>query len=182
LDFCFWDYSQIELSGKTMGIVGFGRIGQATARIAKAFGMNVIVNTPHPDAEEEFVSLDELYPRADVISLHCPLTPDTQGMINKESISRMKDGVILINVSRGLLVVEQDLCDALDSGKVCAAGVDVVSFEPIREDNPLLKAKNCVITPHIAWASIESRQRLMNIAVKNLEAFLNGSPINVVNL
>jgi len=182
IDFCFWDYPQTELSGKTMGIVGFGRIGQATARIAKAFGMNVIVNTPRPGGpEEEFVSLEELYSRADVISLHCPLSPETKGMINKDSISKMKDGVILINASRGPLVEERDLADALASGKVRAAGVDVASVEPINEDNPLLTAENCIITPHIAWASKESRQRLMDIAVNNLGAFIKGAPINVVN-
>ena len=185
IDFSFWDYPQIELAGKTMGIVGFGRIGQATARIAKVFGMRVIVNTPRPgavkDASIEYVSLDDLYGQADIISLHCPLTPATQGMINKGSISKMKDSVILINASRGPLVVEQDLADALVSGKIYAAGVDVVSVEPIREDNPLLKVDNCIITPHIAWASIESRQRLMDIAVNNVAAFLDGVPINVVN-
>ena len=185
VDFSFWDSPQIGLSGKTMGIVGFGRIGHATARIAKAIGMHVIVNTPKPVSEEgfpvEFVTLDELYSRADVISLHCPLTSETQDMINKESILRMKDGIIIINTSRGPLVNEQDLADALNSGKVFAAGVDVVSFEPIRGDNPLLTAKNCIITPHIAWSSKESRQRLLDIAVKNLSAFQSGTPINVVN-
>ena len=185
IDFCFWDSPQIELSGKTMGVVGFGRIGQKTARIAKAFGMNVIVNTSHPDDPgkdpAEYVSLDELYARANVISLHCPLTDATKGMIDKDAIAKMKEGVIIINASRGPLVAEQDLADALDSGKVYAAGVDVVSAEPIAADNPLLTAKNCVITPHIAWASIESRRRLMGIAAENIAAFLAGAPVNVVN-
>jgi len=194
LDFCFWDFPQIELFGKTMGIIGYGCIGQATARIATALGMRVVVNTPHPPdtgaeatgANEatgaiEFMGLDELYAQADVISLHCPLTSETRGMIDKNAIAKMKNGVILINASRGPAVNEQDLADALNSGKVFAAGVDVVSVEPISEDNPLLTAKNCFITPHIAWASIESRRRLIDIAVNNIAAFLAGAPVNVVN-
>lgn len=185
-DFCFWDYPLIELSGKTIGIAGFGRIGQVTGRIAKALGMNVIAFDKHQNdagcAIAEYVSLDELYSRSDVISLHCPLFDDTKGMINRESIQKMKDGVIILNNSRGPLIVEQDLADALNSGKVYAAGVDVVSTEPIREDNPLLKAKNCLITPHISWAPKESRERLMSIAVENLAAFLNGKMQNVVNM
>lgn len=185
-DFCFWDYPLIELSGKTMGIAGFGRIGQVTGRIAKALGMNVIAFDKHQNdagrAIAEYVSLDELYSRSDVISLHCPLFDDTKGMINRESIQKMKDGVIILNNSRGQLIVEKDLADALNSGKVYAAGVDVVSTEPIREDNPLLKAKNCLITPHISWAPKESRERLMSIAVENLAAFLNGKMQNVVNM
>ena len=184
-DFCFWDYPLIELAGKTMGIIGFGRIGQVTGRIAKAMGMNVIAYDNHVSengrAIAEYVTLDELFARSDVISLHCPLFPETQGIIRRETIAKMKDGVILLNNSRGPLVVEQDLADALNSGKVYAAGLDVVATEPIREDNPLLKAKNCFITPHISWAPRESRQRLMNIAVENLKAYANGAPINVVN-
>ena len=186
-DFCFWDTPLIELSGKTMGIIGFGRIGQAVGVLANAFGMRVLAYGPHrkPKLENEscrYAELEELFARSDIISLHCPLFPETEEMINKESISRMKDGVILLNTGRGPLIVEQDLADALNSGKVYAAGVDVVSVEPIREDNPLLTAKNCLITPHIAWASKESRQRLMDTAVGNLEAFLAGRPVNVVNL
>ncbi len=185
-DFCFWDYPLIELSGKTMGIAGFGRIGQVTGRIAKALGMNVIAFDKHQNdagrAIAEYVTLDELYSRSDVISLHCPLFDETKGMINRESIRKMKDGVIILNNSRGQLIVEKDLADALNSGKVYAAGVDVVSTEPIREDNPLLKAKNCLITPHISWAPKESRERLMSIAVENLAAFLNGKMQNVVNM
>lgn len=185
LDFCFWDYPLIELAGKTMGIIGFGRIGQVTGRIAKAMGMNVIAYDNHVSesgrAIAEYVTLDELFARSDVISLHCPLFPETQGIVRRETIAKMKDGVILLNNSRGPLVVEQDLADALNSGKVYAAGLDVVATEPIREDNPLLKAKNCFITPHISWAPRESRQRLMNIAVENLKAYANGAPINVVN-
>jgi glycerate dehydrogenase len=184
-DWCFWDYPLIELAGKTMGIVGFGRIGQATGKIARALGMDVIANDEYPnDAGREignYVSRDELFARADVIALHCPLFPSTEGMINKENIAKMKDGVIIINNSRGPLIVEQDLAEALNNGKVYAAGLDVVSTEPIKGDNPLLDAKNCIITPHISWAPKESRQRLMDIAVNNLKAFIDGNPDNVVN-
>ena len=184
-DWCFWDYPLIELADKTMGIVGFGRIGQATGRIAKALGMKVIANDEYPNDSgreiAEYVTRDELFARSDVIALHCPLFPSTQGLVNKESIARMKDGVIIINNSRGPLIVEEDLKDALNSGKVAGAGLDVVSTEPIRGDNPLLKAKNCIITPHISWAPRESRQRLMDIAVEDLKAFVEGHPINVVN-
>jgi len=184
-DWCFWDYPLIELAGKTMGIIGFGRIGQTTGAIAKAMGMNIIAFDDHPNNTGEtladYVSLDELLARSDVISLHCPLFPSTEGIINRNSIGRMKDGVIIINNSRGPLIVEQDLADALNSGKVFAAGLDVVSTEPIREDNPLLKAKNCIITPHISWAPQESRKRLMDIAVSNILAFACGNPVNVVN-
>lgn len=185
-DFCFWDYPLIELAGKTMGIIGFGRIGQATGKIAQALGMKVLANDSHvnPQLESEtckYTNLDTLLKESDVISLHCPLFPETEGIINKDSIAKMKDGVIIINNSRGQLVVEQDLADALNSGKVYAAGLDVVSVEPIRGDNPLLKAKNCIITPHISWAPKESRQRLMDIAVDNLRQFIKGNPINVVN-
>ncbi|QBE97370.1 D-2-hydroxyacid dehydrogenase [Blautia producta] len=184
-DWCFWDYPLIELAGKTMGVIGFGRIGQATGRIAKALGMQVIANDEYPNklGEEiaEYVTVEELYARADVIALHCPLFPSTEGMINRESIAKMKDGVIILNNSRGPLIVEQDLADALNAGKVYAAGLDVVSTEPIKGHNPLLKAKNCIITPHISWAPKESRSRLMNIAVDNLKAFIDGCPVNVVN-
>lgn len=184
-DWCFWDYPMIELADKTMGIIGFGRIGQATGRIARALGMEVVAydefQTDSGREIGEYVTLDELYVRSDVISLHCPLTQATHGIINRESISRMNDGVIIINNSRGQLVAEQDLADALNSGKVYAAGLDVVHSEPIRGDNPLLRAKNCIITPHISWAAKESRLRLMDIAVDNLSSFLNGAPVNVVN-
>jgi glycerate dehydrogenase len=185
-DWCFWDYPLIELAGKTLGIIGFGRIGQATGKIAGALGMEVIANdeveTDSGRQIASYVFREELFARSDVIALHCPLFPSTQGLINKDSIARMKDGVIILNNSRGPLVVEQDLADALNSGKVYAAGLDVVSTEPIKGDNPLLKAKNCVITPHISWAPRESRQRLMDIAVNNLKAFTEGKPVNVVNL
>lgn len=184
-DWCFWDYPLIELAGKTMGVVGFGRIGQATGRIAKALGMRVIANDKYESesgrAIAEYVDRDTLFRESDVISLHCPLFPDTEGLINKENIGKMKDGVIILNNSRGQLVVEQDLAEALNSGKVYAAGLDVVSTEPIKGDNPLLGAKNCIITPHISWAPKESRERLMEIAVGNLRAFLDGEPVNVVN-
>jgi glycerate dehydrogenase len=185
-DFCFWNYPLIELEAKTMGIIGFGRIGQATAKMAQAFGMQILALGSHKRPELEtgtcnYIDLDELFRKSDVISLHCPLTEDTKGIINTANISKMKDGVIIINTSRGQLVVEKDLKEALNSGKVAAAAVDVVSKEPIDEDNELLKAKNCIITPHIAWAPKESRARLMNTAIANLEAFLKGSPENVVN-
>ena len=184
-DWTFWDYPLIELAGKTMGIVGFGRIGQATGRIAKALGMTVLASgsreTEAGRAIAEYVDLDTLYARSDVIALHCPLFPENTGMINRESIAKMKPGVILINNARGGLVVEQDLADALNAGRVLAAGLDVVSTEPIRPDNPLLKAKNCLITPHISWAPKEARQRILDTTCENLRAFLAGSPVNVVN-
>ncbi len=185
-DWCFWNYPLIELAGKTMGIIGFGKIGQATAKIAQALGMKVVAYDEYrnPALESEtcqYVTLDELLAQSDTISLHCPLFSSTQGIINKDSIAKMKDGVIIVNNSRGPLIVEQDLADALNSGKVAGAGCDVVSTEPIQADNPLLKAKNAILTPHISWAPKESRQRLMDIAVQDLEAFLEGNPINVVN-
>ena len=184
-DWCFWDYPLIELADKTMGIIGFGRIGQQTGRIAKAMGMNILAyDSFQSDSGREigtYVDLDTLLAQSDVIALHCPLFPETQGIINKETIAKMKDGVILLNNSRGPLIVEQDLADALNSGKVYAAGLDVVSTEPIRGDNPLLQAKNCIITPHISWAPKESRQRIMDCAVSNLQAYQNGAPVNVVN-
>ena len=184
-DWCYWDYPLIELDGKTMGIIGFGRIGQTTGRIARAMGMEVLAYDSHPSdagrAIAEYVDLDALLSRSDVVALHCPLFPETEGIINRETIAKMKDGAILLNNSRGPLVVEQDLADALNAGKLAAAGLDVVSTEPIRGDNPLLKAKNCIITPHISWAPKESRQRIMDCAVSNVKAFLAGSPVNVVN-
>lgn len=185
LDFCFWNYSQIELVDKTIGIIGYGRIGRATARIAEAFGMKVLAYANHENKEFEsetmkYASMEELLHKSDVISLHCPLSENTKGIINKNTIAKMKDGVIIINTSRGPLINEEDLADALNSGKVYAAGIDVVSTEPIKEDNPLLKCKNAFITPHIAWASKEARQRLMDIAANNLIAFLKGEPVNLV--
>ncbi len=184
-DWCYWDYPLMELAGKTFGVIGFGRIGQDTAKIAKAMGMNIIAYDEYESdsgkAIGEYVTLDELLAKSDVISLHCPLFPSTEGIINKANIAKMKDGVIILNTSRGPLVVEQDMADALNSGKVGYAGLDVVSSEPIKAENPLLKAKNCIITPHIAWAPKESRGRLMDIAVANLQAYADGSPVNVVN-
>lgn len=184
-DFCFWDAPLMELAGKTMGIIGFGRIGQKTGTIAKALGMRILASGSKPTesgrAIADYVTLDELLAQSDVIALHCPLFPSTQGIINKDTIAKMKDGVIILNNSRGPLVVEQDLADALNSGKVYAAGLDVVSTEPIRGDNPLLKAKNCIITPHISWAPVEARQRIMDMSVDNLKQFLAGTPVNVVN-
>lgn len=184
-DWCFWDYPLIELAGKTMGILGFGRIGQTTGRIAKALGMTVLASgsreTEAGRAVAEYVDRETLFARSDVIVLHCPLFPETEGMINRESIAKMKDGVILINNSRGPLIVEQDLAEALHSGKVMAAGLDVVSTEPIRSDNPLLTAPNCFITPHISWAPKEARQRILDCSVQNLRGYLAGSPVNVVN-
>lgn len=184
-DWCFWKYPLIELAQKTMGIIGFGRIGQNTAQIARALGMEILAYDAAPDESgsklAEYVELDRLLKESDVISLHCPLFPATMGMINKESIAKMKDGVIILNTSRGPLINEKDLKTALDSGKVAYAAVDVVSAEPIAADNPLLLSPNCIITPHIAWAPKESRARLMDIAADNLRAFLNGTPVNVVN-
>lgn len=185
VDWCFWDYPLIELEGKTMGIIGFGRIGQRTGEIAKALGMRVLAFDAYQNdagkAIGSYVDLDTLLKESDVISLHCPLFPETKGIVNAASIAKMKDGVILLNNSRGPLIVEQDLADALASGKVFAAGLDVVSEEPIRADNPLLLAKNCIITPHISWAPKESRQRLMDAAVSNLAAWVAGIAVNVVN-
>lgn len=185
-DFCYWNYPLVELAGKTLGIIGFGRIGQATAKIAVAFGMDVLAYDEYKiDGVEtdqiRYAELDEVYAKSDVISLHCPLTDKNQAMINKDSIAKMKDGVFIINTSRGPLINENDLAAALASGKVAGAGVDVVSTEPIKLDNPLLKAPNCLITPHIAWAPKESRTRLMSIAVDNLKQFLAGNVINKVN-
>jgi len=185
-DFCFWNYPLTELAGKTMGIIGFGRIGQATAKIAQAFGMNILACSRNRNVSLEsetchYADLDELLANSDVISLHCPLLPETQGMINKKTIAKMKDNVMILNSSRGLLIAESDLMEALNSGKVGGAAVDVVSVEPMKADNPLLKAKNCIITPHIAWAPKETRQRLMDIALDNLKSYVKGQPRNVVN-
>ncbi len=185
-DWCFWNYPLVELAGKTMGIIGFGRIGQETGKIAQALGMRVYAYDQHknPDLESDscqYVDLDTLLSQSDVISLHCPLFADTEGIINKDNIGKMKQGVMIINNSRGPLIVEEDLRDALNSGKVAGAAVDVVSTEPISMDNPLLEAKNVLITPHISWAPKESRQRLMDIAVENLKCFLEGRSKNIVN-
>ena len=183
-DFCFWNHPLIELKGKTFGIIGAGRIGLETAKIAEAFGMKILAYTRTPDISLEsdtfkFVNLNTLYKESDVISLHCPLTESTEDMINTSSINKMKEGVILINTSRGRLIVEADLKAALLSKKVYAAGIDVLSSEP-PTDNILLSVENCIITPHIAWATQAARERLMHTAVNNLKAFLEGSPINQI--
>lgn len=185
-DWCFWDYPLYELEYKTMGVIGLGRIGQTVAKAGWAMGMNVIAHDMYESPEMkalgvEYVSLEELYKRADVISLHCPLTPENEDMINAESIAKMKDGVIILNNSRGGLVDEQALADALKSGKVYAAGIDAVKVEPITEDCPLLTAPNCYITPHISWASLDCRRRLIKLAIENVRQYLAGNPINIVN-
>ena len=185
-DWCFWDYPLIELAGKTLGIIGFGRIGHRTGEIAKALNMRVIVNDSYENPQFvkegfEYVTREQLFRESDVIALHCPLFPSTRGLINKDTIAQMKDGVLIINNSRGQLVVEEDLREALDSGKVGGAAVDVVSTEPIKGDNPLLGAKNCIITPHMSWGAKEARERIMNITADNIAAFIDGKPQNVVN-
>ena len=185
IDWCYWDYPLIELDGKTAGIIGFGRIGQTTGRIAKALGMNVIAYDLYPNesgkAIAEYVDLETVLAKSDVLFLHCNLTPENTGLINKENIAKMKDGAILINNGRGQLIDEQDVADALNSGKLYAAGLDVVYTEPIKADNPLLGAKNCIITPHMSWGAKEARQRIMNITVDNVKAYIDGAPVNVVN-
>lgn len=183
-DFCYWDTNLVELSGKTMGIVGFGNIGQATAHIALAMGMHVCVYTSKEQSSlpqgVQKVSLDELFVISDVVSLHCPLTPETNELVNIERLKTMKPSAILINTGRGPLVNEQDLAHALNTGIIAGAGVDVLSTEPPKPDNPLLTAKNCFITPHVAWATLEARIRLMHIAVVNLKSFIDGKVINNV--
>ena len=184
-DFCYWETPLMELAGKTLGIIGFGTIGRRVGTIARAFGMEVLATgsrqTEEGRAIAAYVDLDTLLARSDVVSLHCPLFPETQGLINKDTIAKMKDGAILINTARGGVIVDQDVADALNSGKLRAAAMDVATAEPIPADNPLLTAQNCFITPHIAWAALETRQRLMDRAVENLRAFLDGAPIHVVN-
>ncbi|WP_288886566.1 D-2-hydroxyacid dehydrogenase [uncultured Eubacterium sp.] len=202
--FCYWKEPMMELAGKTLGIIGFGNIGSKVARLALDFGMNVLVSTAHPEKYDEKVkrinasyiddndevkdssrlqltTIDEVLSKSDIISLHCPMTDETDKIIRKENINKMKDGVILINVSRGGLVNEKDLADALNSGKVKAAAVDVVSVEPMKADNPLLTAQNITITPHMAWASLEARERLVDVVASNLKSFLDGEKQNVVN-
>lgn len=184
IDFCYWDTNLIELEGKKMGIVGLGNIGQATARIAQAFGMEILVFTSKeqsalPEGMKK-VTLDELFAQSDVVSLHCPLTPDTKEMVNAARLRTMKPSAILINTGRGPLVNEQDLADALNEGCIAAAGLDVLSVEPSVFGNPLFNARNCFITPHIAWATKEARTRLMDIAVNNLKSYQEGNVINNV--
>lgn len=185
-DFCFWNYPLIELAGKTIGIIGFGRIGQKTADIATAFGMNVVAFDMYKSDQSfrnnfKWSEIDELLSQSDFVSLHCPLLPETEGIINKVSLKMMKKSAFLINTSRGPLVVEQDLAEALNDGIIAGAGLDVLSIEPPNSSNPLLNAKNCLLTPHIAWAAKESRSRLMNTAVENVKAYLSGKPQNVIN-
>ena len=185
-DWSFWKSPLMELAGKTMGIIGFGRIGRQTARIADALGMRIVANDTYHGDEPAYpgfrwAAVDDLLREADVVSLHSPLFPETRGMINAQSLALMKPTAFLINTSRGPLVVDQDLADALNSGRLAGAGLDVLSIEPPAEENPLLSARNCLVTPHIAWATREARSRLMDLAVANVSAFLAGAPTNVVN-
>lgn len=184
-DFCYWKTPLTELSGKTIGIFGLGKIGRAVAERAKAFGMNVVAFVPRIHGDEpdyiKLLSLDEMLNVSDVVSMHCPLTPETEGIVNEEFIAKMKDGAYFINTSRGTVVNEDALADALNTRKLGGAGLDVLSTEPPRKDNPLLSAKNCFITPHIAWASFETRKRLVGILYDNIIAFINGKPQNVIN-
>ena len=184
--FCYWKTPLTELHGKTFGIFGFGQIGKAVAQIANAFGMRVLATSPHSRdyagfGSVEFVTLDTLLKESDVISLHCPLTPQTTGLVNEAFLAKMKPTAVLINTSRGPVINEADLAAALNAGRIAGAGVDVLSTEPPKADNPLLSCENCIITPHIAWASLEARTRLMNIFKANVEGYLSGEEINVVN-
>jgi glycerate dehydrogenase len=184
-DWCFWKSPLMELAGKTMGIIGFGRIGRQTGRIADAMGMRVVANDtwqgdPPSWAGFRWAGVEELLRESDVVSLHSPLFPETRGMIDARSLGWMKSSAFLINTSRGALVVDQDLADALNSGRIAGAGLDVLSVEPPAESNPLLSARNCLITPHIAWATREARSRLMALAVENVSAYVAGSPRNVI--
>ena len=185
-DFCYWDTPQMELAGKTLGIIGFGRIGRAVGKIANAFGMKVIAyNRSQCDegkAIGSYVNLDELLTTADIISLHCPLSAENTGMINTETIAKMKDGVILLNTARGPLVDEAAITAALVSGKVRGFACDVISAEPMQAENPLKSAPNCIVTPHMAWAPVESRKRIQACTERSIRAFLEGKPINTVNL
>lgn len=184
-NFCFWETPQMELAGKTIGIIGFGRIGQTVGKIAKAMGMNVLAYSRTKRAEgklvAQYVDMEILLTQSDIITLHCPLFPETTKMINEKTISKMKDGAILLNTSRGAVIDEEAVTNALISGKLAGAAMDVVSEEPMKSDNPLLKAPNCIITPHMAWAAIETRQRILDITVENIRNYLKGTAINVVN-
>jgi glycerate dehydrogenase len=185
-DFCYWNHPLVELAGKTMGIIGFGNIGEGVGDVATAFGMNIIgTSSQRTDQSHRknfrWIDIPELLEESDVVSIHCPLLPNTKGLINKESLRKMKRSAFLLNTSRGPIILDQDLADALNEGVIAGAGLDVLSVEPPSKDNPLFKAKNCIITPHIAWATKEARARLMDIAISNLSAFLSGNPINVVN-
>lgn len=184
-DFCYWDSPLVELNGLTFGVIGFGKIGRAVAKLAEAFGMHVVIhNRSRPadlPANYEFVNPDELFSRSDVVSLHCPLTPENKQFVNAERLARMKPTAFLLNTSRGPLLDEQAVANALNSGKLAGAGLDVLSVEPPKADNPLISARNCIITPHIAWATRAARARLMNIAVENIREFVAGRARNVVN-
>ena len=184
--FCYWLTPQMELAGKTLGIIGFGRIGQAVGKLAAAFGMKVITYNRSESVEgrkiADYVDLDTLFTQSDIISLHCPLFPETEKIINTANIAKMKAGAMLVNTARGGLVDEEALVEALESGKLRYAAVDVVSQEPMRADNPLLNTRKCIITPHIAWAPVESRQRLMDCVEENIRCYLGGHPQNVVNM
>lgn len=185
-DWCYWNYPLIELSGKTMGIIGFGRIGQQVADVAAAFGMNVIANSRTKTDQTQrknfkWADLPQLLSNSDVVSIHCPLFPETKGLINKANLQLMKKSAFLLNTSRGPIIVDEDLADALNNDVIAGAGIDVLSAEPPSKTNPLFRAKNCIITPHIAWATKEARARLMQTTVSNLSAFLKGEPVNVVN-
>jgi glycerate dehydrogenase len=185
-DWCFWDYPLVELAGKTIGIIGYGRIGQQVGDVATAFGMNIIgsARTETDQSHRKnfrWAKIPELLQQSDVVSIHCPLFPETKGLINKDSLKSMKRTAFLLNTSRGPIIVDEDLADALNNDVIAGAGIDVLSAEPPSPDNPLFKAKNCIITPHIAWATREARARLMDVTVSNLAAFINGGPVNVVN-
>lgn len=184
-DFSFWNYSLVELHGKTMGIIGFGTIGERVADIATGFGMKILGHRRTPDDQSERLnfrwgSIEEILDESDVVSLHCPLVPDTEGLISNEELKRMKSSAFLINTARGAVIDEPALRSALEEGQIAGAGLDVLSSEPPPTDHPLLGAPNCVMTPHFAWATVESRRRLMKIVVQNLDAFLGGDPENVV--
>ena len=186
-EWCFWKKPLMELGSKTAGIIGYGKIGQATSKIVQAMGMKVLAYNRHKNKVLEsenvkYAELNDVFEKSDVIFLHCPLTEETKGIINSKSIEHMKDGVIIVNNARGPLIVEEDLAHALNTGKVYGAALDVTSREPIEKESPLLKAENCIITPHISWAAKETRERLLNIAVENLKNFLEGNPINVIIL
>lgn len=180
-DFCLWTTPQMELAGKTLGIIGYGRIGAQTAKIAEALGMRIIAYSRSQNKDVEYVDLDTLLRQSDVISLHCPLFPETSGIISRENIAKMKDGAILINTARGALIDEHAVADALTSGKLRGVAVDVTTVEPIRRENPLLTAPNCIITPHMAWTPVEARRRLLNTVRDNIRCFSEGKPQNVVN-
>jgi glycerate dehydrogenase len=185
-DFSFWNYPLIELREKTIGIIGFGTIGQKVGDIATALGMNILASSrSHSDQSHrqnfKWVEIPELLGRSDVVSIHCPLSPETKGLINRDSLRIMKRSAFLLNTSRGQIIIDQDLADALNQEIIAGAGLDVLSVEPPSPDNPLFGARNCIITPHIAWATKEARERLMNIVVNNVKAFINGNPVNVVN-